>query len=98
MTSTDENVRDETRPPNYIRELTGFCTMFAERAGRQNDAPYVRVWLDILSNIIDDEVKARGEMTKMVDESLEDKDGSLPDNARQTLLAVRKYLATEQRR
>lgn len=80
---------------NYVGELKSFCSMFSERCSRENNSPYIRVWLAIMQNILSDEEKARRDAVRLLDGILADGENSLSDTSRSSMYSLREYLCVK---
>ncbi len=89
---TNEERLETVQLPNYFGELKSFCSMFSERSREENNAPYVRVWLAIMQNIVADEEKTRKEAVTLLEYVLDDRNSSLSPTANASLKALREYL------
>lgn len=80
---------------NYVGELKSFCSMFSERCSRENNAPYIRVWLAIMHNILADEEKSRQEAVRLLEGILADRENNLSDASRSSMNALHDYLSVK---
>jgi hypothetical protein len=81
-----------TPPVSYLGEIRTFCTSVSELMAKDKPMPGSGVWMEILTNIIDDEEKSRGDALDLIDTILCDGDSTLSESSRERLDSVRSYL------
>ena len=77
---------------SYLGEIRDFCSSISELVAKDKPMPGGGVWMEILTNIIDDEEKSRGGALALIEDILRDKDSTLSGPSRERLDSVRSYL------
>lgn len=88
-------VHDIKPPTSYMTELSGFCRALAERSREDKSASFVRVWVEILENIIHDEEASRAEAAKIAENILVEGGDGLSSSARDKLSSLLHYLKND---
>ena len=90
---SNETTEATGKPPSsYIDEIRAYCASVSKLMGKDKPTAGGKVWMEILTNIIDDEEKSRRSALVLIEDVLCDKDTTLSGSSRERLDSVRSYL------